>query len=190
MFVVKLFIKPVFEIRSCNRPFSKSLRPLCCAEHRELIRLPVVCVLYLSLHETPVAVSEAQRAACLRSRSQVQEIVVGRGKILELLRPDDDTGKLLSICSTEIFGVVRTLIAFRLVGACLFGFCKFNSNSLKQAAIAITLSSAPIRGGSTFCSSTQTKTDSTRHALLGVMLNELVQNISSRFPYQVFLLLR
>ena len=35
---------------------------------------------------------------------------------MELLRPDD-TGRVLSIYSQEIFGVIRNLAPFRLVGA-------------------------------------------------------------------------
>uniref|UniRef100_A0A7S0MU40 DNA damage-binding protein 1 n=1 Tax=Pyramimonas obovata TaxID=1411642 RepID=A0A7S0MU40_9CHLO len=50
------------------------------------------------------------------SGPKAQEIMVSRGKILELLRPDD-SGKLQTVYSTEIFGVVRSLAAFRLTGA-------------------------------------------------------------------------
>ncbi|EGD77940.1 splicing factor 3b subunit 3 [Salpingoeca rosetta] len=45
-----------------------------------------------------------------------QLIVVGRGKILELLKPDSTTGNLTSLCVTEIYGVVRSLQPFRLTG--------------------------------------------------------------------------
>jgi len=50
------------------------------------------------------------------SAAKVQEIVVSRGKILELLRPDD-LGKVQCILSTEVFGVIRYLAPFRLTGA-------------------------------------------------------------------------
>lgn len=51
------------------------------------------------------------------SAPKAQEIVVARGsKILELLRPDDETGKVQSILSVEVFGIIRCLAAFRLVG--------------------------------------------------------------------------
>eukprot|EP00457_Paulinella_chromatophora_P000508 gb/GEZN01000508.1/.p1 GENE.gb/GEZN01000508.1/~~gb/GEZN01000508.1/.p1 ORF type:complete len:1232 (-),score=235.53 gb/GEZN01000508.1/:570-4232(-) len=50
------------------------------------------------------------------SAPKAQEIVVARGKILELLRPDDETGKVISILLHECFGVIRALKAFRLVG--------------------------------------------------------------------------
>lgn len=50
------------------------------------------------------------------SAPKVQEIVVAKGSILELLRPDD-TGKMVSVCSTPVFSLVRSLIPFRLAGA-------------------------------------------------------------------------
>eukprot|EP00897_Mesotaenium_endlicherianum_P002524 jgi/Mesen1/229/ME1141729C07661 len=50
------------------------------------------------------------------SGTKEQEIVVGRGKILELLRPDA-TGKLQTILSVDIFGTIRSLAQFRLTGA-------------------------------------------------------------------------
>ena len=45
-----------------------------------------------------------------------QEIVVAKGNLLELLRPDD-TGKVQSICCTPVFSVIRSIIPFRLAGA-------------------------------------------------------------------------
>ena len=51
------------------------------------------------------------------SSASAQEIVVGRGKVLELLRPND-SGKVQTILSMEIFGVIRSVAAFRLTGAC------------------------------------------------------------------------
>ncbi|CDP21592.1 unnamed protein product [Coffea canephora] len=50
------------------------------------------------------------------SGGKSQEIVVARGKILDLLRPDDN-GKLQTLLSVEIFGVIRSLAQFRLTGA-------------------------------------------------------------------------
>ncbi|TNN71119.1 Splicing factor 3B subunit 3 [Liparis tanakae] len=46
----------------------------------------------------------------------MQEIVVSRGKILELLRPDANTGKVHTLLTVEAFGIVRSLMAFRLTG--------------------------------------------------------------------------
>ncbi|KAL2505994.1 Cleavage and polyadenylation specificity factor (CPSF) A subunit protein [Abeliophyllum distichum] len=50
------------------------------------------------------------------SGGKSQEIVVARGKVLDLLRPDDN-GKLQSLLSVEIFGAIRSLSQFRLTGA-------------------------------------------------------------------------
>jgi splicing factor 3B subunit 3 len=49
------------------------------------------------------------------SAPKAHEIVVGRGKLLELLRPDEN-GKVQSILCTEVFGIVRSLAPFRLTG--------------------------------------------------------------------------
>lgn len=50
------------------------------------------------------------------SGTKQQEILVARGKILELLRPDQNFGKVHSLLSVEIFGVVRSLVSFRQIG--------------------------------------------------------------------------
>ena len=49
------------------------------------------------------------------SGTKQQEIAVSRGKLLELLRPDD-SGKMQSLVSTECFGLVRSIVPFRLTG--------------------------------------------------------------------------
>ena len=50
------------------------------------------------------------------SAAKVQEIVVSRGKVLELLRPDDQ-GRVQTVCSTEVFGLIRSLKPFRFPGS-------------------------------------------------------------------------
>jgi splicing factor 3B subunit 3 len=45
-----------------------------------------------------------------------QLICVARGKILEILRPDASSGKLVPVLAQDIFGVVRSLLPFRLTG--------------------------------------------------------------------------
>ncbi|KAH8479787.1 hypothetical protein H0E87_016813 [Populus deltoides] len=50
------------------------------------------------------------------SGGKAQEIVVARGKVLDLLRPDEN-GKLQTVLSVEIFGAIRSLAQFRLTGA-------------------------------------------------------------------------
>lgn len=50
------------------------------------------------------------------SGTKSQEILISRGKSLELLRPDPNTGKVYTLLTTEIFGVIRSLMSFRLSG--------------------------------------------------------------------------
>ncbi|KAJ6690340.1 hypothetical protein OIU85_006596 [Salix viminalis] len=50
------------------------------------------------------------------SGGKAQEIVVARGKVLDLLRPDEN-GKIQTVLSVEIFGAIRSLAQFRLTGA-------------------------------------------------------------------------
>lgn len=50
------------------------------------------------------------------SAPKAQEIVVSRGKVLELLRPND-TGKVQTVVATEVFGCIRSLAAVRLTGS-------------------------------------------------------------------------
>ncbi|XP_077216205.1 spliceosome-associated protein 130 A [Tasmannia lanceolata] len=45
-----------------------------------------------------------------------QEIIVARGKVLDLLRPDE-SGKIQTILSVEVFGAIRSLAQFRLTGS-------------------------------------------------------------------------
>nr|KAJ3423303.1 Splicing factor 3B subunit 3 [Polyrhizophydium stewartii] len=46
-----------------------------------------------------------------------QELVVARNTVLELLRPDPKTGKVVSVLTHQVFGLVRSLAAFRLTGS-------------------------------------------------------------------------
>uniref|UniRef100_A0A7R9Z712 DNA damage-binding protein 1 n=1 Tax=Chlamydomonas euryale TaxID=1486919 RepID=A0A7R9Z712_9CHLO len=50
------------------------------------------------------------------SGAKAQELVVSRGKSLELLRPNE-SGRLQTIVATEVFGCIRSLAPFRMVGA-------------------------------------------------------------------------
>lgn len=50
------------------------------------------------------------------SGTKSQEILVSRGKSLELLRPDPNTGKVYTLLTIEIFGVIRSMMTFRLIG--------------------------------------------------------------------------
>lgn len=51
------------------------------------------------------------------SAPKAQEIVVAKGKVLELLRPTD-SGKIQTVLSMDVFGVIRSLMPFRLTGEC------------------------------------------------------------------------
>ncbi|KAJ3416788.1 Splicing factor 3B subunit 3 [Chytridiales sp. JEL 0842] len=51
------------------------------------------------------------------SGTKQQEIAVARNNILELLRIDNASGKVHSMLVHDIFGVIRSLVAFRLTGA-------------------------------------------------------------------------
>lgn len=48
--------------------------------------------------------------------SKSHEICISRGTILELLKPDPTTGKLVTIISKECFGQIRKIMPFRLTG--------------------------------------------------------------------------
>ncbi len=51
------------------------------------------------------------------SGAKAQEIVIAKSNSIELLRPND-TGKLVSICETPLFAIVRSILPFRLAGGC------------------------------------------------------------------------
>ncbi|TCD65090.1 pre-mRNA-splicing factor rse1 [Steccherinum ochraceum] len=50
------------------------------------------------------------------SGARQQEIIVSRGTRLELLRPDVQTGKVSTVVTSDVFGSIRSLAAFRLTG--------------------------------------------------------------------------
>ena len=50
------------------------------------------------------------------SGARQQEIIVARGTRLELLRPDVQTGKVSTVVTSDVFGSIRSLAAFRLTG--------------------------------------------------------------------------
>jgi splicing factor 3B subunit 3 len=50
------------------------------------------------------------------SGTKSQELVVARGGLIELLRPDPNTGKVIPVLAVEVFGVVRDIAPFRLTG--------------------------------------------------------------------------
>ena len=42
--------------------------------------------------------------------------MVAKGKILELLKVDEDTGKIKLVYRQEVFGLIRQIVPFRLMG--------------------------------------------------------------------------
>mmetsp|Transcript_4234 Transcript_4234/g.6990 ORF Transcript_4234/g.6990 Transcript_4234/m.6990 type:complete len:1205 (-) Transcript_4234:464-4078(-) len=50
------------------------------------------------------------------SAPKAQEIVVSRGKVLELLRPNE-LGKLVTVWTMDVFGAIRSVAPFRITGA-------------------------------------------------------------------------
>ena len=66
------------------------------------------------------------------SGTKVQEVVISRGKILELLRPDPNTGKIHTLLTVEIFGVIRSLMGFRLTGGTKGTVAYYSTHFLKR----------------------------------------------------------
>ncbi|KAL8439041.1 hypothetical protein Efla_002450 [Eimeria flavescens] len=71
-------------------------------------------VLYHLTLQKPTAIVNAVHGNF--SAPRAQEVIVSHGRTLELLRPDEE-GKAHSICSTDVFGIIRSVAAFRLTGA-------------------------------------------------------------------------
>lgn len=70
--------------------------------------------LYLLTLQRPTCIVQAIHGNF--SGTKQQEIIVGRGRVLELLRPDPNTGKVHTQLSVDVFGEVRSLMPFRLTG--------------------------------------------------------------------------
>ena len=71
--------------------------------------------LYNLTLQRPTAIYAAVQGSFAGTKGQ--EICVSRGRVIELLRPDPNTGKVHTLLSQEVFGVIRSLAAFRLTGA-------------------------------------------------------------------------
>jgi len=70
--------------------------------------------LYNFILQTPGAITQAVFGNFTHPKAQ--EIVLARNSHLELVRPDDETGRLQSVCFQPIFGTVRSLETIRLPG--------------------------------------------------------------------------
>jgi splicing factor 3B subunit 3 len=51
------------------------------------------------------------------SGTKEQQIMTASGSRLTLLRPDPSQGKVLTVLSHDIFGIIRSIAAFRLAGS-------------------------------------------------------------------------
>jgi splicing factor 3B subunit 3 len=50
------------------------------------------------------------------SGEQKHELAVAKGKIIEIMRLDNNTGKLHLVYRQEVFGLIRSILPFRLMG--------------------------------------------------------------------------
>lgn len=85
----------------CARVLPACSRPACLSLH--LPCSPSQCAIYGSFSE-----------------KKTHELVVARGRVLELLRPDDG-GKVQVVHSTDVFGVIRSLVPFRCTACVMHG---------------------------------------------------------------------
>ncbi|CAN6237656.1 unnamed protein product [Urochloa humidicola] len=60
---------------------------------------------------------DTKKSAASGPAASTQEIAVARGRTLDLLRPDPETGRLRTLLSVDVFGAIRSLAPFRLTGA-------------------------------------------------------------------------
>jgi len=51
------------------------------------------------------------------SGTKEQQVVTASGSRLTLLRPDPAQGKVITILSHDVFGIIRSIAAFRLAGS-------------------------------------------------------------------------
>jgi splicing factor 3B subunit 3 len=71
--------------------------------------------LYSLSIQQPSSITQAILGAF--SGKKQQEIVVAQGSRLSLLRPDATQGKVHEVLTHDVFGIIRTLAAFRLAGS-------------------------------------------------------------------------
>ena len=53
-------------------------------------------------------------------------MVIACGKVLEIVKPDPNTGKVDALLSQEVFGITRSIISFRLTGGKKGKFCEYD----------------------------------------------------------------
>lgn len=72
-------------------------------------------LLHLTLHASS-GVSLAAYGNFTATRAQEVACVRGGGQWLALLRPNEHTGKMDTVAEENVFGIIRCMAAFRLVG--------------------------------------------------------------------------
>lgn len=71
--------------------------------------------LYSLTIQPPTNVGQAVLGQFAGTKEQL--IITGAGSQLTLLRPDPSQGKVITLLSHDIFGIIRALAAFRLAGS-------------------------------------------------------------------------
>lgn len=71
--------------------------------------------LYSLTVQPPTNVTQAVLGQFAGTREQL--IITGAGSQLSLLRPDPSQGKVITLLSHDVFGIIRSLAAFRLAGS-------------------------------------------------------------------------
>ena len=70
--------------------------------------------LYSLTLQTATAINQACKGSFSAPGSE--EICVAKGKVIQIYRVDPETGKLELFFSQEMFGIIRSILAFRLIG--------------------------------------------------------------------------
>lgn len=80
-----------------------------------------------------------QKASCITqaihgnfSGTKTQEMIVARGKTIEILRPDPNTGKVHSMLSVDTLGLVRSIAPFRMTGSSKGVYCVFEVSACSR----------------------------------------------------------
>jgi splicing factor 3B subunit 3 len=71
--------------------------------------------LYSLTVQPPTNVTQAVLGQFAGTREQL--IITAAGSQLSLLRPDPSQGKVITLLSHDVFGIIRSLAAFRLAGS-------------------------------------------------------------------------
>ncbi|KAK9127165.1 hypothetical protein Syun_015962 [Stephania yunnanensis] len=103
---------------------SMDLLSICCCIAATVMHISTNLLLgFLALHHNVSLQSHpptSHRRGLRHKRNFIggksQEIVVARGKVLDLIRPDEN-GKIQTVHSVEVFGAIRSLAQFRLTGS-------------------------------------------------------------------------